>query len=114
MTDPTALDRLDPPPRPPRPPRRKIGPEEKGVRYDLSKMTDEYRKGSLAAMALAMAQELDAGEMPPREAMTARAQIRQCVVQLKDWAPGERKDDPTDKARGQREDNITRLYAAGE
>lgn len=81
--------------------RRRIGPEERGVRTELRNLNQikVADRGALASMALAMAQQLDRGLLDPRDAIAARAQIRQCVVQLREWAPAPDAGDATAGAR---------------
>jgi hypothetical protein len=107
VTAPSEMDRLDPAPAPRRGRGRRIGPEERGVRASLR--TIKAADPALAAMALAMAQELDRGEMAPRDSIAARAQIRQCIVQIREWNPSGEQGDNTDEVRA-RVENIRALY----
>lgn len=105
-TQPTEMDRLDPappPPPPPRPPRRRAGPVELAVQRDLKTLPAEHRRGAIATAALRLAMELDAGVVLGRDAAGHVREIRQCVVQLRDWAPGSQAGDSTDEARDKRE-----------
>ena len=86
----------------------RIGWVEHGVREDLRAMPDRLRRGALARTALWLAEVLDAGEMLPRDAITAAAQLRQCMVQLAEWAPGADESDDTDEKREKRELRLLR------
>lgn len=88
---------------------REAGPQEQGVLKDLARMPPDLAEGALAASALGMAREVDAGELPPREAIQARAQIRQCMVQLREWAPGTDTGDSTDAKRERREQRMLKV-----
>jgi hypothetical protein len=112
---PTGLDRLDPPPRPPRPPRPRIGPEERGVRHDLKLLNQlaAADQGALAAQALVTAREIDSGELVGRDRISARAQVRQCIVTLREQNPGGDTGDATDAARAGVE-AVRGLYAVPE
>lgn len=83
---------------------------EESVCTDLARMPAELAKGAIAATALYAARQLDgldnAFDLPARDAAAFLAQIRHCMVQLRDWAPGEVQDDPTDLARKNREDRL--------
>ena len=107
----TELDRLDPPPRPRRPPRRKIGPEERGVRASLKLIA--RADPALAAQVIETAQEIDRGELLGRDRIAARGQIRQCIVQLREWNPGGETKDSTARAQAQVE-STRALYAVPE
>lgn len=80
---------------------------EQRVQRDLDRMPAELRDGAIAGTALYAAHQLDgldnAFELPARDAASFLAQIRHCMVQLRDWAPGEVQDDPTDIKRKNRE-----------
>lgn len=100
----TELDRIDPPPRPRRDTRRHSpGPEERGVRHDLKALGQlaVADQGALAAQAIATAREIDRGELIGRDRIAARAQVRQCIVQLREWNPAPEQGDATDEAREQ-------------
>jgi hypothetical protein len=86
-----------------------LGEMEASVAADLSLLPDALARGALAIEALVFARMIDRGELPPREAIAAGAQIRQCMVQLHEWAPGEVKDDKTDKAQERRERGLLRV-----
>lgn len=105
------LDRVAPPPRP----RRVIGPEERGVRTDLKALGQlaVASQGALAAQAIATAREIDRGELLGRDRIAARAQVRQCIVQLREWNPAPEAGDATDAARAQVE-QAQALYAVPE
>lgn len=92
-----------PPPRPPRRPPRRKGPVEAGVHKDIARLPDAMRKGGIAAAALTLAQELDTGELPPRESAGHAREIRQCLTTLAEMAPGDVKGDQTDEVRERRE-----------
>jgi hypothetical protein len=102
----TGMDRLDPAPQPPRAPRRparRRGAVELGVHRDITRLPDAMRKGGIAAAALALAAELDTGELPPRESAGHAREIRQCLVTLAEMAPGDARGDQTDEVRQRRE-----------
>src|ERR1700755_2082913 len=84
-----------------------MGPVETSVRKDLARLPKELAEGGIAATALDAAQQLDglnnAFDLPARDAAAFLGQLRQCLVQLKEWAPGEVEDDPTDAAKNSRE-----------
>jgi hypothetical protein len=86
-----------------------VGRIERGVRKDLAKLPLEYRQGALAATALHLAHQMDGGEdlgLAPRDVAAYAAQLRQCVIQLREWAPGQSEDDITDQMAGQREGRL--------
>lgn len=104
----TELDRLDPPARPPRARRERAAPRRKGaveaaVARDLKAMPAALRNGAIAAAAAKLAHELDAMPMTPRDAAGHARELRMCMTQLADLAPGERKGDVTDEVRARRE-----------
>jgi hypothetical protein len=86
------------------------GVVEKGVQADLDRLPAEMRAGGIAQVALYAARQLDgldnAFDLPARDAAAFLAQIRHCMTQLRDWAPGAVEDDPTDLARKNREDRL--------
>ena len=91
------------------------GEIESGVLIDLARLPDEMQSGGIAAEALYMARMLDNGalnDLQPRDAASYLAQLRHCLVQLRDWAPGAVEDDPTDMARKNREGRL--LHAVPE
>jgi hypothetical protein len=82
------------------------GDIERGVQMDLNRMPVEMRQGGIAQAALFAARMLDSatdGELPHRDAAAYLAQLRHCQVQLREWAPGEVRDDTTDTAQKNRE-----------
>jgi hypothetical protein len=83
------------------------GMMEKSVHRDLDRLPIELREGAIAATALYAAKQLDgldnAFDLPARDAAAFLAQLRHCMTQLRDWAPGEVADDPTEDARKRRE-----------
>ena len=91
------------------------GPIESGVLTDLARLPDEMRAGGIAAEALYIARQLDglnnAFELPARDAAAFLAQLRHCLVQLRDWAPGAVEDDPTDVARRNREGRMLHVVS---
>jgi hypothetical protein len=90
----------------------RMGPMEKSVQSDLKRLPAEMRDGGIAQIALFAARQLDGAgdaELPHRDAAAYLAQMRHCLVQLRDWAPGEVKDDPTDTARKNREARMLHL-----
>lgn len=108
----TELDRLDPapvpdppppPPRPSRPAPRRKGAVETAVARDLKAMPPALRGGAIAAAAIKLARELDAMPMTPRDAAGHARELRMCMMQLADLAPGERRGDVTDEVRARRE-----------
>jgi hypothetical protein len=104
----TELDRLDPAPVQPPPPRprqarQRKGPVELAVRRDLARYPDDMRKGGIAAAALRLASELDAHLVVGRDAAGHAREIRMCLTQLHDFAPGEVRGDSTDEVRERRE-----------
>jgi hypothetical protein len=112
---PSALDLLDPAPREqrppaPRPPRRRAGDAERAVRRDLALLPDELRKGGIAAGALKLAMDLDTLMVTGRDRAAHVREIRQCLITLREQAPGDRKGDKTDDLQAKRE---ARLEAAG-
>lgn len=86
-------------------PRRK-GPVELAVLRDLKAFPDDLRQGGIAAAALRMAMELDAGIVLGRDAAGHAREIRQCLVQLREFAPGEVRGDATDEIRERREKRL--------
>lgn len=90
--------------------KREVGQVEQGVLDDLARLPAELKTGSIAQVALYAARQLDglgnAFDLPARDATGFLAQIRHCMTQLRDWAPGEVQDDPTDMARKNREDRL--------
>ena len=85
---------------------REVGWDEQGVLNDLARVPADLATGALAAIAIGMARDVDSGELPPREKIQARAQIRQCMVQLREWAPGTDTGDSTDVKRERREQRM--------
>ncbi len=85
----TELDRLDPPPRPPRARRRRKGLAETAVLRDLRKMSEDLRKGGVAAAALLLAIQLDEGGTIPRDA-AEHARALAGRLDEGDMAPGRR------------------------
>lgn len=105
------MDRLDPhpvpaAPAPPESPERHIGDVEEAVQRDLSHLPDDLRRGGIAATALRLAQDLDRGLVTGRDAAGHGREIRMCLAQLRDWAPGENKGDQTDEVRQRREQRM--------
>ena len=98
-----------PPPRRRAPPRKK-GDAEKGLDYDLGKLPEEYRKGGIAAVARILARSMDAGGMTARDEAGHAAQIRQALVQLREWAPSAEAGDATGEAQAASE-SARALYA---
>lgn len=90
----------------------KPGKMEQGVQRDLDRFPAEIRDGAIAQVALYAARQLDglnnAFDLPARDAAAFLAQIRHCMVQLRDWAPGEVKDDATDVAQKNRDSRLLR------
>jgi hypothetical protein len=83
------------------------GNVERGVLKDLSRLPEDLRSGGIAQVALYAARQLDglnnAFDLPARDAAAFLAQVRHCMTQLRDWAPGEVEDDPTENKRQARE-----------
>lgn len=105
-SEPTELDRLDPPPEPAprrRPARRKPGPAETAVTRDLKALPEDLRKGAIAAVALGLAKDLDTLDMTARDKSGMYAQLRMAMVTLREIAPGEARGDHTDEVRERRE-----------
>lgn len=88
---------------------RRKGWIEQGTREDLRTLPKAMQAGGLARTAIWLATQLDSGQMIPRDAAAYAAQIRHCLVQLHDWAPGEVKGDATDEAREAREKYMLRI-----
>jgi hypothetical protein len=86
-----------------------LGSQEQGVRNELDRMPPELATGALAALAIGYAQQMDTGELPPREWIGAGAQLRQCMVQLREWAPGSDTGDSTDVKRERREQRMLKV-----
>lgn len=88
----------------------RMGPMEESVRKDLSRLPKDLAEGGIAATALYAAKQLDgldnAFDLPARDAAAFLAQMRHCLVQLRDWAPGEVQDDPTEVKRKSREERL--------
>jgi hypothetical protein len=122
---PSELDRLDPSPAAeaqppdlaplskPRPKRRQIGALERAVREDLKRLPEDLARGGIAAAALRLATELDAGLVIGRDAASHAREMRQCLTQLRDWAPGASSEDKTDEVRARREARMRRGSPAG-
>jgi hypothetical protein len=92
-----------------------MGDVEKAVYDDLRQMP-EFRRHPLAVTALLLARHLDEGDargMTIRDEATLAAQFRACIVQLREWKPGEKPGDSTVTAKGKIED-ARKLYAVGE
>jgi hypothetical protein len=86
------------------------GSLEQSVLTDLARLPAELREGAVAQTALWLARQLDGNlELAPRDAVAFTAQLRHCSVQLREWAPGEVQDDPTDIKRKNRESRMLRL-----
>ena len=86
-----------------RPPRRQKGLIELAVTRDLRAMPDALRLSAIAASALNLAREIDTLEMTARDTAGHTRELRMCMTQLADLAPGERKGDSTDMLRERRE-----------
>jgi len=67
-----------------------VGRIERGVRKDLAKLPLEYRQGALAATRCTWRIRWMRGGpgLAPRDVAAYAAQLRQCVIQLREWAPG--------------------------
>lgn len=83
-----------------------MGRVERGVRKDLKALPDNLKDGAVAQAALLLARDLDSGNLLPRDAAAYLAQLRHCMAQLREWAPGEAKGDTTDAARTAREKRL--------
>jgi hypothetical protein len=83
-------------------PRRK-GPLELAVMRDLRAMPDALRLSAIAASAINLAREIDTLDMTARDTAGHTRELRMCMTQLADLAPGERKGDSTDMLRERRE-----------
>jgi hypothetical protein len=73
------------------------------VAHDLVPLPEHLRKGGVAAAALRLAMEMDAGVVLGRDAAGHAREIRQCITALREWAPGAAADDKTDEVRDRRE-----------
>lgn len=118
--EPTAMDLLDPAPAPPEPdppaeppkPKRHVpGPIERKVRAELRNFPAEHRDGAIAAVAVRLAMEMDAGVVLGRDAAGHGREIRMCMVQLREWAPGGDAETGTDEVRRKREERLSRNNA---
>jgi hypothetical protein len=88
--------------------RRRIGPEERGVRDSLKLVTRV--DPALAAQALATAREIDDGDLAGRDRIAGRTRIAQCIIQIREWSPSAASGDPTDAA-GRAVEEQGKLYA---
>lgn len=109
---PSALDLLDPAPVHPAPARRRPPPRRKGenetaVLRDLKMLPEDLRKGAIAAVALALARQLDTGDMSARDLSDVANKLRMAMVTLREIAPGEAKGDHTDEVRERRERRLS-------
>lgn len=87
-----------------------MGPVEEGVREDLGTMPENLRRGAMAQTALLLARQLDSAAefmLQARDIAAFTAQLRHCMTQLREWAPGEARGDRTDEARVKREERLT-------
>ena len=91
--------------------RRRIGPEERGVRDSLKLVTRV--DPALAAQALATAREIDDGDLAGRDRIAGRTRIAQCIIQIREWSPSAASGDPTDKSRQAIEEQAEAYAGAG-
>ena len=108
MSEPTAMDQLDPAPDPEPAPEPEPGEIEAGVLLDLQAFPAGMREGAIARTALLLARQLDtrADILPPRDVASYVQRIGVAVTQLREMSPGEAKGDATDAAREARETRL--------
>lgn len=82
---------------------RVTGAREDAIDYFLNTLPDEARKNPLAANMLGLAQQLDDGDVSPRDVTNYTKEIRLNMMALEDKFPAHTEDDATDKARDSRE-----------
>ena len=66
-------------------------------------------KSAIAASAVSLALDLDAGGMTPRDKAGHERELRMCMMTLAEQAPGERKGDITDEKRARIEQTRLRV-----
>ncbi|MHB8272930.1 hypothetical protein [Bradyrhizobium sp.] len=79
------------------------GPQELAIEDFLSAMPPAASVHPLAACILKLAQQIDDGDVPPREMTNYTKEIRIGVFGLRDEFPVSDEDDPTDQARKARD-----------
>ena len=78
-----------------------MGTQEEAVRREVRKLAPEDRKGALAALALHLAQQLDAGP-PWREIAPIAAQLRAVLADLGGLVKPVQKADPLNDLEARR------------
>lgn len=76
---------------------------ELGLDEDLAPLPEHLRKGGIAAGARALAREIDDLVVAGRDSSGHVREYRQCIAQLREWAPGAAANDTTDEVRNRRE-----------
>lgn len=79
------------------------GGHEAAVMDELAKLPLEAGTGLLAANMLALARDLDAGDVPPRERPQYTKEIRINLLSLQDAYPATDEEDETETVRRKRE-----------
>lgn len=79
------------------------GPQEDSIEDFLSGLPPEAKKHPLAAAMIKLAQQIDDGDVPPREMTLYTKEIRLNLMQMKELFPEHEDDDPTENARLARE-----------
>jgi len=82
---------------------RVTGPQEDSVEDFLSALPPEAKKHPLAAAMVKLAQQIDDGDVPPREMTLYTKEIRLNLMQMRELFPEHEEDDPTETARLSRE-----------
>jgi hypothetical protein len=80
-----------------------LGPLGQAVQDDLDTLPPEAAKTAIAQSMVKLAAQVDADEVPPREMTLYTKDIRLGYMQLRDLFPAQEADDPTTKAREDRE-----------
>lgn len=82
---------------------RVSGMHEDSVNYFLDTLPAEAKNSPLAANMIGLAQQLDDGDVSPRDTTNYTKEIRLNQMALEDKFPVTEEGDPTDKARDSRE-----------
>lgn len=88
-------------------PRRKIGPQERAVRKELTGLPADTAAGAVARAMLILAAEADTGELSARDLAQVLREIRQSSQYLREISPPAGSGDEIDELRQRRERRLT-------
>jgi hypothetical protein len=89
---------------------RVLGDVEQAVEDDLARMPGEARKTVIAQTMLKLARQIDADDVGTREMFQYTKELRLMFMQLRDLFPEHEENDPTQKAREDRERRMREGY----